>query len=127
VLAKLRGKRTAASEGSAEGGRELGLEGLYVSWQKDAARLEVFGAHAARKGPELSLGADLARVAAGKLALDARGLFLGSRSNEGRRRVSRVETRALDLRWLSEQAPPASPEAGNPAAPRGPPADGVGR
>ena len=127
VLAKLRRKGEASGAAASEGGRELGLEGLYVSWQREGARLEVFGARMARKGRELSVGADVARVVAGKLLLDARGVFLGSASNEGRRRLSRGETRAVDLRWLSEDLPHAPPPEAGKAAPRGPPAEGVER
>lgn len=127
VLAKLRRKGSSANANGDGGGREIELGGLYASWLKDATRLEVFGARVARKGAELSVGADLARVAAGKVTLEARGVFLGTRSNDGRRRISRVETRAVDLRWLSEQAPETAPEAGKQAAPRGPPNDGAGR
>jgi hypothetical protein len=126
LLTKLRGK-PAAGGGAAQGGRELGVEGLFVSWQKDQADLTVFGARASRHGPELSVGADLARLHGGRLTLEMRGLFLGSLSNEGRRRLSRVETRGVDLSWVSGEVAPGPPETAK-NSPRGPPdADGSAR
>lgn len=120
VLRKLRGKGGAGSGGK-DGGRDLRVDGLFVSWRRDTTELLAFGARAERRGSELSLGADLARVAAGKLSLDAQGLFVGSASHQGRRRISRLETRAVELAWLSAgPAPGAAPDA-KPGAPRGPP------
>jgi hypothetical protein len=128
LMKKLRGKGSSGDAGAQQGGRELHLDGLFVSWQRDAVDLTVFGARGSRKGPELGFGADLARLHGGKLTLEVRGLFLGSASNDGHRRLSRGETRAVELSLMSDEAPvPAAPETAK-NSPRGPPeAEGPSR
>ncbi len=124
---KLRGKG-GSGQGTQQGGRELDLDGLFVSWQRDGADLTVFGARAKRKAPELGLGADLARLHGGKLTLELRGLFLGSASSDGHRRLSRVETKAVELSWTSEEIPAAPAPETTKNSPRGPPeVDGSSR
>jgi hypothetical protein len=122
LLRKLRGKSEPG--GAAEnGGRDLGLEGLFVRWERDTASAEVFGARASRAGADLSLGADLIHLSDGKHRLDARGLSIGTTARDGRRQLIRLQTTAVDA-VLSQDAPPVSPPGHGPAAPRAPPRGG---
>ncbi|HKY35435.1 MAG TPA: transglycosylase domain-containing protein [Polyangiaceae bacterium] len=123
---KLRGKG-GSGRGGQQRGRELDVDGLFVSWQRDGVDLTVFGARATRRGPELGMGADLARLHGGKLTLELRGLSLGSASNDGHRRLSRVETKAVELSWTSDEIAVATAPETAKNSPRGPPEDGSSR
>jgi len=121
LLRKLRGKGDSG-EKTEERGRELLLEGLFVSWERDTASAEVFGARASRSGAELSFGADLAHLRDGKHQVDARGVTVGMATKEGRRQLVRLETAAVEL-LLKDEVPPALPAARVTAAPRAPPSE----
>lgn len=122
LLRKLRGKAAGGIAGEAESGRELAVDGVFVRWERDSARVEAFGARASRAGSELSLGADLLHVSDGKRQVDARGVVVGTVVRDGQRQLVRLQTTTVEL-VLSQEAPVlASPGAGA-AAPRGPPAE----
>ncbi len=118
LVRKLRGRQ--AGEGGKGGGRELSLEGLFVRWELDGTTAEAFGVRATRSDAEVSFGADLAHVAAGKRSVDARGVVVGTVARNGRRQLVRLETRAVEL-VLGSDAPPPAPAGKGAVAPRGPP------
>jgi penicillin-binding protein 1A len=118
ILKKLRGKATNGAAAK-ESSRELSLEGLHVSWQRDDSSVEVWGLHAKRSGGEQALGADLVRAKLGKSSLEARDVAVGMTSSEGHRRLVELRTTSVDLAWVSE-APAAPPGTAAPA-PREPP------
>jgi penicillin-binding protein 1A len=122
LLRKLRGKGDAGGK-AGDGGRDVAVDGLFVRWERDAVRVEVFGARVSRAGAELSFGADLAHVTDGKHRVDARGLAIGMAARAGRRQLIRLETTAVDV-VLSQDAPGPSPAGVVPGAPRAPPSDG---
>ena len=122
LLRKLRGKGDAGGK-AGDGGRDVAVDGLFVRWERDAVRVEVFGARVSRAGAELSFGADLVHVTDGKHRVDARGLAIGMAARAGRRQLIRLETTAVDV-VLSQDAPGPSPAGVVPGAPRAPPSDG---
>lgn len=124
LLRKLRGKGESGekTEGS---GRELALEGLFVRWERDGTVADVFGARANRAGSELSFGADLVHVTDGKHQLDARGVAVGTASNEGHRQLVRLETAAVEL-VLKDEGPATPPVTHGTASPRAPPSEAAG-
>jgi Transglycosylase len=122
LLRKLRGKTTSGAVAHADGGRDVSVDGVFVRWEHDGARVEAFGARADRSGSELSLGADLVHVSDSKRRVDARGVVVGTALRDGQRRLVRLETTAVEL-VLSQEVPVLTPPAAGPAAPRGPPAD----
>ncbi len=119
LLRKLRGKTAAESGGKADG-RELALEGLFVHWEREGTMAEAFGVRATRAGAALSLGADLAHVAAGKRSVDLRGVLVGTVAKDGRRQLVRLQTTGLEL-VLGSDAAPTVPAGKATASPRGPP------
>jgi len=121
LVRKLRGKETSGGHGKADG-RGLGLEGMFVHWERDGTIAEAFGVRATRAGDALSFGADLVHVAAGKRTVDARGLRLGTIVRDGRRQVVRLETSAVELVLGSDAAPIPAVTNGTAAA-RAPPGD----
>ncbi|HEX2872338.1 MAG TPA: biosynthetic peptidoglycan transglycosylase [Polyangiaceae bacterium] len=121
LLRKLRGKAAGGAASEADGGRELVVDGVFVRWERDGARVEAFGARASRSGGELSLGADLVHVSDGKRHVDARGVLVGTVVRDGQRQLVRLQTTAVEL-VLSQEAPVLAPPVAGPAAPRGPPA-----
>ena len=121
LLRKLRGKAASSAASDGEGGRELSVDGLFVRWERDGARVEAFGARASRRsGGELSLGADLVHLSDSKRRVDARGVLVGTAVRDGHRQIVRLETTAIEL-VLSQEVPVVPPPAASPAAPRGPP------
>jgi Transglycosylase len=120
VLSKLRGK-AGAHAGNGTSGRALGLEGLFVRWERDGSLAEAFGARAARNGGALSFGADLVNVSAGKLRIDARGVELGTLTRDGHRQLVRLKTTGVELALGDEPPPPPTPRGKGAAAPRAPP------
>lgn len=99
LLDKLRPPGGASSGGGDAAGvsRDVRLEGLYVRWLRGGEALEVFGAKAARMGGAVTLGADLARASDKTRSLEATALVVGLGVQDGRRRLLRLETRALEL------------------------------
>ena len=105
VIGKLRGSgKSSSASGSAS--RELSVEGLFASWERDGAQLRAFGARAKQNGSESSLGADLARLASEGFALETRGLLVGATVHEGKRRLTRIDTSAIDLALVSRTGGP---------------------
>lgn len=119
ILKKLRGKASAGTGGN-ESSRELSLEGLYVSWQREDFSTEVWGAHARRAPGEQAFGAELLRAKVGKNSVEARDISVAMSSTEGHRRLVGLQTTSVELAWVSEAPPPSSEAIG--AAPRVPPA-----
>ncbi len=120
LVRKLRSKEASEGSGKAEG-RELELEGLFVRWERDGTTAEAFGVRASRSGAALSVGADLAHLAAGQRSVDTRGLLVGTVARAGRRQLVRLETSAVELVLGGDAAPPTPPRGA--ASPRGPPSD----
>lgn len=104
ILRKLRGRATGGGEGR-ESKRELSVEGLQANWERDGARLELWGARAKRSGNELTFGSDLARAVLGRSSVEAKGVALGAVSKDGHRRLVRLETASVDVSWISDMAP----------------------
>ncbi|HEY6077595.1 MAG TPA: biosynthetic peptidoglycan transglycosylase [Polyangiaceae bacterium] len=119
LLRKVRGPASAAGGAERGEGRELRLEGLYVRWLGEPARVEAFGVRASRTASELWASADLGRLASERLSIDARGLYLGGSGSQGRRRLGRLESTALELSWRDGEKALPSSEHG-PSAPREP-------
>lgn len=125
LLRKLRGKGEGGAK-SDEQGRELLVDGLFVRWERDGTIAEAFGARASRAGAELSFGADLVHLSAGKRQIDARGVAVGMATKDGHRQLVRVETAAVEL-LLKDETPPALPAARGTASPRAPPSEDEGQ
>jgi hypothetical protein len=124
ILKKLRGKASAgAGAGGKESSRELSIEGLYVSWQRDDFSTQVWGARARRAPGEQAFGADLLRAKLGKNSVEARDVSLATTSAEGHRRLVGLQTKSVELAWVSETPPPPSEGIG--AAARAPPSTPV--
>jgi len=119
LLDKVRGKASAPSAGNGDagdaGGRAFSVAGLYVRWQRDKDSVEAFGAHAARRGQELELGADLARASDAQRAVEARGLVLAAQTKDGRKQLVRLGTKALEVTWHAEPAAVKAPAPVRPA------------
>ncbi len=120
VLTKLRGRSSSAEPSAKAEGRDLQLEGLYVRWLEQGARLEAFGVAARRNAGDISASADLGRLETSRLSVEARGLFVGAGGDHGRRRLARVESTSVEVSWRDGERPPAPPSDRKPA-PRGPP------
>lgn len=103
VWARLRGK-APAGQSAPSAGRDLAMEGLFIKWRRDQTEATAFGVRGSRVGAEVSLGADQLQVARGKLRVEVRDLFLGTSSRDGRRRLSRVATRTVNLSMLDAQS-----------------------
>lgn len=118
VLRKLRGRSEGAESGAGKA-RDVSVDGVFVSWEHEGARAELFGARVSRQGAELSFGADLAHIDDGRHSLDARGVVVGTRVNGGHRQLVRLGTSELELVSRKLEAPPGR----GTATPRGPPSD----
>jgi hypothetical protein len=121
LLRKLRGKGEPGKK-AGDGGRDVAVDGLFVHWERDAARVQVFGARASRAGADVTLGADLIHVSDGKHRVDARGLSIGTADRDGRRQLVRLKTAAVDV-VMGQDAPTSSTAGDGPGGPRAPPGD----
>jgi hypothetical protein len=115
ILKKLRGRAAGGGDGK-ESGRELSLEGLQITWQRDSATVDLWGARASRNGNELTFGADLARAKLGQSSVAAKDVALGAVTKGGHRRLVRLETTSLDLSWIGDAAVPTPVEGTKSAA-----------
>lgn len=119
-LARRLKQRGTAHDGAGSGsGRRLSLRGLFVHWSIDGAAFDGFGFRAERDGSRSEIGADLARLSAAKLSLEARGLAAALATQGETRVLQRLRTRALELTWLDPTRPstPAAVPSGGSRAP----------